>query len=140
MKKEIISRIYRKADADLARARNELFKPEEDVVYYSSCVSARSAMYHFLGCLSVIEKEKADINSIENGLTPMDQLVREAGKKFPEVANMDFSSVECQCMGIQNLLNDEETHFCNNSEMVTHCTNLADQLKEIVLKRTSQVA
>lgn len=138
MKKDIIKRMYRKADADLARARDELYKPEEDVVYYSSCVSARSAMYHFLGCLSMLSRKKVDIESIENGTKPMDQLIKEAGKKYPEVAKMDFNAVECKCKDIENILSDEETHFCNETDIVTHCTNLADQLKEIVVKQSDQ--
>jgi hypothetical protein len=138
MKKEIINRVYQKADADLARAQEELYKPEEDVVLYSSCVSARSALYRYLGCLSILARKKPDIDSIENGAKTMDQLIKEAGKKYPEVKKMDFSAVYCKRKNIKNVLDNEETHFCNNTDMVNKCTNLAYQLKEIVAKRASK--
>ncbi|HKJ44275.1 MAG TPA: hypothetical protein VJ991_00485 [Balneolales bacterium] len=138
MKREVINRIYRKADADLARARKELYRPEEDVVLYTSCVSARSAMYRYLVCLSMLSRKKGDIDSIEKGKKPMNQLIKEAGKKYPEVAKMDFSAVHCKRKDIKNVLDNEETHFCNNTEMVNRCTNLANQLKEIVTERASK--
>ncbi len=138
MKKEIIKRMYRKADIDLARARDELYRPEEDVVFYSSCVSARSALYHYLGCLSMLSQKKADTDSIENGTKPMDQLIKEAGKKYPEIAKLDFSVVQCKNKNVESLLDNDETHFCNNADMVNGCTNLAYQLKEIVSKRASE--
>jgi hypothetical protein len=138
MKKEIINRMYRKADADLARARDELYKPEEDVVLYSSCISARSALYHYLGCLSILDRKKADIVSIEKGTKSMDQLIQEAGIKYPEVAKMDFSAVHCKRKNIENILNYDEINFCNDTDRVNQCTNLAYQLKEIVIKRASQ--
>lgn len=131
--------MYRKADTELARAHDELYKPEEDVVLYSSCISARSALYHYLGCLSMLAPEKSDINSIEKGTKPMDQLIKEAGKKYPEVAKMDFSVMQCTNKDIKNILNNDETHFCNNTDIVNNCTNLAHQLKEIVTKQASGV-
>jgi len=130
--------MYRKADADLARARDELYKPKEDVVLYSSCVSARSALYHYLGCLSMLAHKKVDNDPIENGTKSMDQLIKEAGKKYPEVAKMDFSAVHCKRNDIKNIITDEEIYFCNNTDMVNKCTNLANQLKEIVSKRASK--
>lgn len=139
MKKEIIKRMYQKADTDLARARDELYRPEEDVVFYSSCVSARSALYHYLGCLSMLSQKKVDTDSIENGTKPMDQLIDEAGKKYPEITKLDFSVVKCKNKDIKNLINDDETHFCNNTDMVNSCTNLAFELKEIVQKRAAKV-
>lgn len=137
MEKEIINRMYRKADAELARAQTELNRSEEDVVLYSSCVSARSALYHYLGCLSMLARENADIDSIYNGTKPMDQLIKEAGKKYPEVANMDFSIVQCKRQDLTTVLNDDEINFCNNTDIVNTCTNLAYQLKEIMMKRAS---
>lgn len=137
MDKEIINSMYRKADAELARARNELNRSEEDVVLYSSCVSARSAMYHYLGCLTMLARENIDIDSIDNGTKPMDQLIKEAGKKYPEVAKMDFGAVQCTRKDIKDLLNYDEIVFCNDTDIVNNCTNLADQLKEIVMKQAS---
>lgn len=135
MEKEIISRMYRIADTELAKARNELNRSEENVVLYSSCISARSAMYHYLGCLSMLDRENVDIDSINNGTKPMDQLIKEAGKRYPEVANMDFSAVQCRRSDIASLLSNDEVDFCNNTDNVNNCTNLAYRLKEIVMKR-----
>jgi len=138
MKKEVINRMYQKADADLAKARDELYKPKEDLVHYSCCISARSALYHYLGCLSMLAREKDDSDSIENGTTPMEQLIKEAGKKYPEVKKMDFSGVHCKHKDIKNVLNNDEIYFCNSTEVVNNCTSLANQLKQIVVKQTSE--
>ena len=138
MKKNIIKRMYQKADADLTRAQDELYRPERDVVFYSSCVSARSALYHYLGCLSVLSEKKVDIYSIENGTKSMDQLILETGKKYPEITKLDFSVVKCKSEDISKIVKDDETHFCNNTDMVNSCTNLAFELKKIVDKRASK--
>lgn len=140
MKKEIITKMYQRADAELTRAQDELYRPQEDVVVYASCVSARSALYHYLGCLSMLARKKADIDSIEKGTKSMDQLIKEAGKKYPEVKKMDFSAVHCKRKDIKNVVNNEEVNFCNNTDMVNKCTNLAYQLKDIVVKQSAKVA
>lgn len=132
MKKDILNRMYQKANADLAKAQDELFKPKEDVVNYSCCISARSALYHFLGCLCVLEQDHGDIDSLEKGTAPMDQLIERAGKRYSEVAKMDFSGVQCSHKDIKNVLNNDEIYFCNNTDIVNNCTTLANQLKQIV--------
>jgi len=138
MEKEIINGMYQKAIADLSKAQDELYKPKEDVVHYSCCISARSALYHFLGCLCMLNEDRVDIDSIEQGTTTMDQLIKKAGKTYSEVAKMDFSGVHCKRKDVKNVLNNDEIYFCNNTGVVSNCTNLAHQLKQIVDKRTSK--
>ena len=134
MDDERLNKLYAKADQLLSKATEELYKPQEDVVNYSACISSRSALYHFLGCMYLIySKEEVD-TSLEQGKKSIDELLAFAGKHSSEIGEIDFELMRCSCEDVEDILNNEEIYFCNNTEIVRGCTNLAKKVKEVVVK------
>ncbi len=136
MNKDRLLKLFSKAESDLSKARGELYKPEEDVVNYSACISARSALYHFLGCLYVLDLEtgeEEEDNSLEKGKKTIDDLALRAGRRHPGLRQIDFSPMRCSCKEVKDVINNDEIYFCNNTEVVKYCTGLAEQLRELVI-------
>lgn len=130
MDKLMIKTLIEQADSELVRARNENYKPAEDVVSYCSCVSARSALYRYLKAYHL--HGGALIENREQDTLTMDQLLEESKRKFPELDKLDFSNINCSD---RNVLATEDLFFCNDVEVVDHCTKLAEQVRELLIKK-----
>jgi hypothetical protein len=134
MSDEKLLRLYKQADADFHKARNELYKPLDDVVTYSACTFSRSALYHFLSCLYVHGTNDTD-PMIEKGRKTIDELIKYGKDHYPEIKEMDFNPVRCKNKNVKDVLNDDEIYFCNDPEQVMICTSLAEQIKELISDR-----
>lgn len=133
MSDERLTDLYSKAESDLANARGELYKPEEDVVKYSACISARSALYHYLGCLYVLNEDDVDYQTLVKGSKSIEELIESVSEYNTGVGKIDFNPMRCKCNDIEDVLNNEEIYFCNNTEIVRSCTELAEQVRELVI-------
>ncbi|SMO64502.1 hypothetical protein [Fodinibius sediminis] len=133
MDDERVEILYAKADNLLSKATEELHKPEEDVVTYSACISARSSLYHFLGCLYVHKSNEEIDKTLEQGKKTIDELIEYATQHVSGVGEIDFSPMRCTCKDVKEIVNDEEIYFCNNINIVKECTHLAQKVKDIIV-------
>lgn len=133
MSDERLENLYTKADQLLSQATEELYKPEEDVVTYSACISARSSLYHFLGALYVFNSDEEIDTSLEKGKLTIDELIEHAEQFNNEIGEIDFSPMRCSCKDVKEIVNNEEIYFCNSINIVKECTNLAKKVKDVVL-------
>lgn len=132
MKKEKINKLFKQADSDLEKSINELNKPEEDVVAFSACTYARSALYHFLSCLHTLKNDEVTLEKESNTLDDLIDLVSE---EFEEVGELDFSPIGCTHRSLDAVLSDEEIAVCNNVHQLNVCTDRAKAVKEIVVDK-----
>lgn len=133
MDDERLTKLYAKADKLLNKATQELYKPQEDVVNYSACISSRSALYHFLGCLYLHHSNEEVDKSLEKGKITIEELLQFAQEYSPEIGEINFELMRCSCEDVEDILNNEEIYFCNNTEIVQGCTNLAKKVKKLVV-------
>ena len=133
------------AETSLNRARNELYKPLDDVVNYSACTFSRTALYNYLSCLYILhsgdevdavadDQAKFMKQSVDDGTKTMDELIAFVSKHEPEVKKLDFESVRCVNNNIKDVLNDDEIYFCNDTIQIYTCTDLAEKIKGLVVK------
>lgn len=134
MSDEKLLKLYKQAVSDFHKARNELYKPSDDVVTYSACTFSRSSLYHFLSCLYVHGTKDRD-PAIEKGRKTIEELIRYSQENYPKVKEMDFNPVRCKNKNVKDVLNDDEIYFCNDAEQIMVCTNLADQIRELIIDR-----
>jgi len=130
MDRQMIKTLIEQADSDLQRARGEIYKPAEDVVSYCSCVFARGALYRYLKAFYLHSGALIE-NSEQDSLT-MEQLLDDSKWKFPELKELDFSNINCKD---RDVLATEDLFFCNDVDVVDHCTKLAEQVREILIKK-----
>lgn len=131
MDKGKMKKLFRQAEEELDEARKELYKPEEDVVKYAVCVSARKALVRFLNCLYMLyTHENGDEAKEEQS---MEQLIAYCSKYDKELEALDFSSVFCREKG--SLDEEDQMFYCNNVYKVKFCTELADNVRELVLNK-----
>lgn len=133
MDDERLTKLYAKADKLLSKATEELYKPQEDVVNYSACISSRSALYHFLGCMYLHFTDEEVDKSLEEGKMSIDELLNFARQYSNELGEINFDIMRCSCENVEDILNNEEIYFCNNTEIVQGCTNLAKKVKKLVI-------
>ncbi len=133
MSEERVEKLYTKADSLLSQATEELYKPEEDVVTYSACISARSSLYHFLGSFYVHKSNEEVDKSLEQGKMTIDELLEFAEEHISDISDMDFSPMRCTCNDVKEIVNNEEIYFCNSVDIVKECTNLAQKVKDILI-------
>lgn len=134
MSDERVEKLYTKADKLLSKATEEIYKPKEDVVTYSACISARSALYHFLGCFYVYKSEKEVDKSLEEGKKTIDELIEYAEQHISEIGDIDFSPMRCTCKDVKEIVNDDEIYFCNSVGIVKECTDLAKKVKDVLIR------
>ncbi|MGF1671071.1 MAG: hypothetical protein ACFCU6_11540 [Balneolaceae bacterium] len=126
-----LDQYYEQADAELEKALKELLRPSRDVVNYSACVSARKALYHYLSCLSILYKREH--KGAELGDSPtLEELITYCRKYDDQLKEVDFSDIHCKNC---NVLNDEKVYFCDDVNIVKHCTELAGEVKAVVLEK-----
>lgn len=133
MSDERLRKMYVKADELLSKATDELYKPEEDVVTYSACLSARSALYHFLGCMYLLDSDEEVDESLEEGKISIDELLSCAQKSHSEIGEIDFDPMRCTHKDVKDVINGDEIYFCNNVDTVQRCTDLAIQVKDLLI-------
>lgn len=136
MNDQQVSQQFQEAEADLAKARSELYKPSSDVVNYSACVSARKALYKFLETLYLIYLSSH--NGLPNDSKTLDDLVDYCSKHNQKIKELDFSSVYCSCQDLSEV-DDEEIFYCNDALTVQSCANLAEQVRKIVLDTSPEI-
>lgn len=133
MSEERINKLYLKGESLLSRAHNELYKPKGDVVKYSACISARSALYYFLSCLYLYHDGKDEKGEIEDGSKTIEELIDYVGDYHEGISDIDFSQMRCKYKDIEDVVSNDEIYFCNNTEIINTCTELADQTRELVI-------
>jgi hypothetical protein len=134
MKKGRLFELYKQADYDHKKAKEELYRPEEDVVNYSACIFSRSAMYHFLSCLYVLNNNEED-NSIDKGTKTLDELIAYAKTQEDELKDVDFSSMRCKGEGIKEIKKGHEIYFCNNTAQIQSCSSITEKIKDVVIDK-----
>jgi hypothetical protein len=125
------SELYQKAEDELKRAQGELYRPAEDVVSYSACLFSRKALTNYLQALSVLYAEK---NNVEMGEMPTIEDWISFSRQFSEeLKDVDFSSLNCKC---NEILEDESEQivFCTSVDKVHHCSELAEKVRDILVK------
>lgn len=133
MDDEQATRYYRQAEADLHHAREELYKPSDDVVKYTVCTSARTSLYRYLSCLYALHHEGEDLKPLDKGTKPLQELLDEVTEYYEELGTIDFSPVRCKCKNVKDILNGDEIYFCNNLQQVRTCTDLASIARKLVI-------
>ena len=125
------SELYQKAEDELKRAQGELYRPAEDVVSYSACLFSRKALANYLQALSLLYAEK---NSVEMGEMPtIEDWISFSRQYSDDLKDVDFSSLNCKC---NEILEDESEQivFCTSVDKVHHCSELAEKVREILVK------
>jgi hypothetical protein len=132
MNAEKFKKTFQYAESELNRARNELYKPAEDVVNYSVCVSARSAIHHYMYCMYMMV---ADENKEKLEETPtIDFMMKYCTESRKDLWKLDFNVVHCRH---KNVLEDEEAFFyCEDVDKVGNCTRLAESIRKVLLETT----
>lgn len=128
MNTETIKTQFKQAEDDLKRAKGELYQPMEDVVNYCVCVSARSALYRYLNTL-YLYLSKDGPEDLRDDLT-LDELIKQCSKKSESVGKLNFDNINCKHLDVRK---SEEIYYCNDVEIVNHCTELAEQVRELLL-------
>jgi len=127
-----IKELFKQADSELYNARNELYKPADDVVNYSVCVFARSALYRFIYCLYLLYTEENG-DTPEEGLT-MEQMMEYVNQFNPKAVEIDFSNVHCKSK-VEVTETRDDLFFCNSVNHVKYCTDTADKVRELVIEK-----
>lgn len=134
MDDERVEKLYAKAEKLLSQATKELYKPKEDVVTYSACISARSALYHFLGTFYVYKSTEEVDKSLEEGKMTIDELIKYADQHISNIGDINFSCMQCTCQDVKKIVNDDEIYFCNSVGTVKECTDLAKKVKDVLIQ------
>lgn len=115
------SAFFKEATKKLEAAKEELFKPEEDMVSYSVCKNSQFAIENFLkGYLINHEVE------IE-----MDETIQSLYEKCLQV-NEDFKQIELKSMGCRT--HQIDSRYCSEIESVSACFDAADNLDTYLKK------
>lgn len=130
MKTEVIKTQLELAEKDLKRAKGELYQPMEDVVNYCVCVSARSALYRYLKTL-YLYLTKDDQIEIQEDL-PLEELIQLCSNKLESVKELNFDNINCKHLDVRE---SEEIYYCNDVGIVSHCTELAEKVRELLFEQ-----
>lgn len=131
MKKLNIKELFQQAEEDFHRAKNELFRPLEDVVTYSACVSSRRALYKYLLGLSLIHA-KENNESFDDHET-IEKLIKYNSKYNDQLKKVDFSALYCQCEEMSE--EDDEQVYCASVSKVNYCSNLSESVRKILIEK-----
>ena len=125
------SDLYQKAEDELKRAQGELYRPAEDVVSYSACLFSRKALTNYLQALSLLYAEKNNAGIDE--MTTIEDWISFSSQFSDELKDVDFSSLNCKC---NEILEDESEQivFCTSVDKVHHCSELAEKVRDILVK------
>ncbi len=132
MSEQKIKEMFKQADTELYSARNELYKPAEDVVKYSVCVFARSALYRFMNCLYLIHSEENN-DTVKDSQT-LEQMIDYCSGYNSQLNEIDFSNVHCKTR-TDLAENVDEVYYCNNVNHVKYCAETAERVRELVIEK-----
>ena len=130
MKTEAIKTQFEQAEKDLKRAKGELYQPMEDVVSYCVCVSARGALYRYLKTLDLLLSKDDQVEQ-QNDLS-LEDLIQRCNAKCEDLTDINFSNINCKHLDVRD---EGEVYFCNDVDIVNHCTDLAEEVREILLDK-----
>jgi hypothetical protein len=113
---------YKEATKNLSIAKEELFKPEEDVVSYSICKNAQFAVENFLkGFL------------VDHGVAiELDDTLESLYKKCLAV-DEHFKTVDLHAFTCSNQTLD--SRYCSEISKVSSCYDTADQIDTLLRKK-----
>ncbi len=132
MKNQKVLKLFKQAEEELNKARQELYHPAEDVVNYSACVFSRHASYRFMeGLYLLYTEENNDIP--QEGLT-LEELVEYCRKYDEQLDALDFTSLNCKTKDLSKD-DDEDIFYCNDVNVVNGCTELAKKIREVVIEK-----
>jgi len=133
MDEKKMKQLFSLAEKDFEKSRNEIYKPAEDMVRYTACVSARRALYHYLHCLYLFYKSK-NRETYEEPET-LEELIDYCSNNDDSIRDLDFNLLYCKCMG---MISDEEEEpfFCNDVFKLKYCYELAEGARESLLTKT----
>lgn len=123
--------LYQKAEDNLKRAQGELYRPAEDVVSYSACLFSRKALTNYMKVLSMLYAER---NNVEIGeMNTIEDWIDFSREYSEELKDVDFSSLNCKC---NEILEDETEQivFCTSVDKVHSCSELAEKVRDILVK------
>lgn len=132
MEDKKLNQLFKQADLELNRAREELYHPSGDVVNYSVCVFARSSLHRFLTCLYEVHARK-NSEPVET-LQTLDQLISAVKRYTHKLDEVDLSGLGCSN---RNVLNQDDVYYCNNVDKVKYCADIAERVKELVVEQLS---
>lgn len=110
------NKLFEDAVVKLNEAKEELLRPEEDLVSYLICKNAQYAIENFLkGYL------------MQNGIDPgsyntIDSLYKECITLNKNFEKIDLSNFECK------LSHEIDSEYCNEASKVSSCINIAVNL------------
>ena len=117
--KDKANEFFDEAIEKLNVAREELFRPEEDLVYFSVCTNSKLAIENFLiGYL------------LQSGFDPspyktIDSLYEECKKLNKNFDKVNLSDFDCKS-------NNIESGYCMEGTKVCACFNIADSLNSFL--------
>lgn len=106
---------------NLNLAKNELLKPEEDVLLYSVCKNAQFTIENYLKGF-LIEKDVF----VENDL-PLEGLLEECIKIDSRFESIDLADINCRA-------NKIDSRYCTDYKTVCNCYDAADNLDTLFRK------
>lgn len=130
------SELYRKAEEELKRAQQELYRPAEDVVSYSACLFSRKALTNYLQAISLLYAEKNHLKVGE--MSTIEDWISFSRQYSKDLRELDFSSLNCKC---NEILEDESEQivFCTSVDKVHHCSDLAEKVRDILVNEFPSV-
>lgn len=132
MKKSNLKALFTEAEEDLRHAKEELYRPIEDVVNFSACVFTRQALYKYLLGLSLVNaEENNDPVKDENNL---EKLIKYNSKYNEALRDIDFSKLNCKCHEMTEE-GEEGLVYCTNVNKVNYCSSLSESVRKILIEK-----
>lgn len=132
MKKSNLQTLFKEAEEDLKHAKEELYRPMEDVVNFSACVFTRQALYKYLLGLSLVHAEEND-DPLQNNIT-LEKLIKYNGKYNKALRDIDFSMMSCKCHEMTEE-GEEDLVYCTNVKKVNSCSDLSESVRKILIEK-----
>lgn len=133
MKKPNINELFLEAEEDYQRAKEELYRPIEDVVAYSACISSRRALYKYL--LGLTELHTRENEESFDNTNSIEELIKYNSKYSKELKDIDFSALNCKCEEMSELNAEDEPVYCTSVNKVSYCTGLAEDVRKILIEK-----
>ncbi|MDH5476180.1 MAG: hypothetical protein OEX22_10850 [Cyclobacteriaceae bacterium] len=106
-------------------AKNETFKPKEDIVTHSVCSKLRDATYDFLSYF--LTSHHVDIND-NMTISDMRKLCENIDESFKE---LNFSSIPCFSENHQ-----ENKSYCQEVNMVNNCLRDVEKTRDLIFNNS----
>ncbi|TVQ09347.1 MAG: hypothetical protein EA364_14165 [Balneolaceae bacterium] len=136
MNKENLNQLFRQADTELSTAQNQLYKPSHDVVTYSVCVNARSALYRFLQCMYLLYADDKS-KPVDDSVTLIELL--EFSRQYDDgLKRIDFSKMNCLNRDVRQEKGDE-FYFCDDTCTVRECADAAASVRKLVIEKAGEI-